>query len=125
MKRTRRGASSAFLIAVSAFGLLVISRNAMGVSKNGATGDACTIDLPDGLKEPGTVDSKGRCCSVFHTDKCYDIPKPNPASKGALTTNATKKTTAVIQAAPTPTPFKRAPVSEAKSAAPIPSPTPK
>jgi hypothetical protein len=45
----------------------------------GAEGDSCTIDLPDGLKEPGTV--KGtQCCSVLHTDKCYDIQKSNGQS---------------------------------------------
>lgn len=45
----------------------------------GAEGDDCTIDLPDGLKEPGTV--KGtQCCSVFHSDKCVDLPKSNGQS---------------------------------------------
>lgn len=45
----------------------------------GAEGDDCTIDLPDGLKEPGTV--KGtQCCSVFHSDKCVDLPKSSGQS---------------------------------------------
>lgn len=45
----------------------------------GAEGDDCTIDLPDGLKEPGTV--KGtQCCSIFHSDKCVDLPKSNGQS---------------------------------------------
>jgi hypothetical protein len=48
---------------------------------NGATGDSCTIDLPDGLKEPGTVSADGKCCSVLHTDKCYDIPKSSTGGK--------------------------------------------
>jgi hypothetical protein len=44
-----------------------------------AEGDDCTIDLPDGLKEPGTV--KGtQCCSIFHSDKCVDLPKSNGQS---------------------------------------------
>jgi hypothetical protein len=45
----------------------------------GAEGDDCTIDLPDGLKEPGTV--KGtQCCSIFHSDKCVALPKSNGQS---------------------------------------------
>lgn len=39
---------------------------------NSATGDSCTIDLDSGLKEPGTDDGKGHCCSVFDSTKCVD-----------------------------------------------------
>ena len=35
-----------------------------------ATGENCTINLKDGLKEPGTVSSSGQCCSVLHAGKC-------------------------------------------------------
>ena len=48
----------------------------------GATGDACTIDLPDGLKVPGKENAKGQCCNIFHEDECYDKPTPTPAQTG-------------------------------------------
>lgn len=48
---------------------------------NGATGDACSIDLDNGLKEPGTVSADGKCCSVFDSKKCKDIPKSTTGGK--------------------------------------------
>lgn len=55
----------------------------------GAEGDDCTIDLPDGLKEPGTV--KGtQCCSIFHSDKCVDLPKSNGQSTSSGTISTTR-----------------------------------
>jgi hypothetical protein len=123
MKGIRRGTGAAFWVIVCIFGQLVGSGTALAVAKNGAVGDNCSIDLPSGLKEPGKDDGKGHCCSVFDEKKCVDLPKSNPASRGALAGGAAK-TTAVLQAAPTPTPSKRVPASKVKSAAPIPSPAP-
>ena len=34
-------------------------------------GDGCTLELKNGLKEPGTVDASGNCCSIFHANKCF------------------------------------------------------
>jgi hypothetical protein len=53
----------------------------------GAVGDNCSIDLPNGTKEPGTETKDGKCCSVFDAKKCVDLPKapaptPAPASSG-------------------------------------------
>ena len=36
----------------------------------GGAGASCSIDLPNGLKEPGTKDANGNCCSVFDSKKC-------------------------------------------------------
>lgn len=55
----------------------------------GAEGDDCTIDLPSGLKVPGTV--KGtQCCSIFHSDECYDLPKSNGQSTSTGPISAVK-----------------------------------
>ena len=59
--------SCAFVISISAWS------PTWGAQKGsaGATGDACTIDLPNGLKEPGKINSDGKCCSIFDLLRCY------------------------------------------------------
>ena len=47
----------------------LINRGGFGVD-----GDNCSINLPSGLKEPGTM-KDGKCCSVFDATKCVDMPK--------------------------------------------------
>jgi hypothetical protein len=60
--------------------------NNSGVS---ADGDSCDIDR-DGLKIPGT--KKGaKCCSVFDTKDCVDLPKPTPAQQSIKPKRGIKK----------------------------------
>ena len=40
-----------------------------------AAGDDCTIDLPSGLKKPGKINKDGKCCSIWDSSECYDVPK--------------------------------------------------
>lgn len=60
-----RVAALAALCSAATVGLLIL----MSMPSN-ASGESCTIELKDGLKEPGTVSSSGQCCSVLHTGKC-------------------------------------------------------
>jgi hypothetical protein len=40
-----------------------------------SSGRSCSINLPNGLKEPGKDDGKGHCCSVFDSKKCQDLKR--------------------------------------------------
>jgi len=66
------------------------SEDALSRTTAGATGDACTIDLPDGLKKPGKDDGKGHCCSIWDSTECYDKPSSlaqrGVFARGAATT---------------------------------------
>lgn len=48
-----------------------------------ATGDECTIDLPNGLKKPGKLNKNGKCCSIWDSSECYDVPKSPSAINAA------------------------------------------
>ncbi len=54
----------------------------MNTSVN-ADGDAGSIDLPGGLKEPGTVKGLEGCCTL-DSSKCVVILKPFPGASRAV-----------------------------------------
>ena len=74
MNKIQYGLLIVLSVAVLIFALLIITPQAEALNNQGAgaAGDNCSIDLPNGLKEPGTLDGKGHCCSVFDSTKCVD-----------------------------------------------------
>ena len=57
----------------------------------GANGDNCSIDLPNGTKEPGADDGNGHCCSVFDATKCVDLPKSSTLKARGFSTSPGSK----------------------------------
>src|SRR6478672_5793878 len=71
-----------------------------------AAGDDCTIDLPNGLKKPGKMNSNGKCCSIWDSNECYDVAK---SIKEASAASKSGKTVATVGSAGGSTPARHYP----------------
>lgn len=125
MNRINLGRWLAFSLA-SVIGLIVVSPSASAEKKaTSADGDSCDIELPNGTKKPGT--KKGdKCCSVFDSNDCVDLPRPVPSKAGTLAVTRVGVKGVLVSATRTPTPRKttKVPVGKAKDLAPARTPTP-
>ena len=54
---------------------------AWGRPIKGKAAGECSITRPDGIKEPGTKNDKGECCSAFYADDC--VPPTSGQQNGA------------------------------------------
>jgi hypothetical protein len=123
--KIRRNLWAALPVVLMGLTLLILGQNVEALPKNSAAGDDCTIDLPNGLKEPGKENKDGLCCSIWDEKKCVEKPS---AKANAKRLRKTPKSATVATASATPTPRRPIPrqtqVTETKTiTTPTPSPS--